>query len=297
MRMVQALLQVLSSYSLPFSLLLSLVSLTRPPTAPAPDSALMLSVLHGVRSRVALGRRFFRVFRFLESFQAAYNLYYPPVPVPSKGGGRGAEVWLDILGRSFNGMYLLLETLGLPDALAVPGLSAWGPDLAPVVHVEAQRFWFLALVCGVGAGLVRLVKLFAYAPVPETGEGFGDGQKPEKEGGRGEGEVSEQEGGDGLDAWKRDRDRMRRNLQAHRERRRKRVRHIRTASRKILRRLAADVLDLAVPGAVVGWVPVQPGTVGALMVVTTYLTGLDVWERCGREVAETKIAASPAKSG
>ncbi|KAK4127281.1 hypothetical protein N657DRAFT_566720 [Parathielavia appendiculata] len=57
---------------------------------------------------------------------------------------------------------------------------------------------------------------------------------------------------------------------------------------KVWRRLAADVMDLAVPGSVVGWVPLSPGKVGLLMLGSTILTGMEVWERCGREVAATK---------
>jgi hypothetical protein len=61
--------------------------------------------------------------------------------------------------------------------------------------------------------------------------------------------------------------------------------------RKVLRRLVADVMDLAVPGSVVGWVPLSPETVGLLMLGSTVLTGMEVWERCGRELAAAKAAA------
>lgn len=54
---------------------------------------------------------------------------------------------------------------------------------------------------------------------------------------------------------------------------------------KLLRRMVADVLDLAIPGSVVGWVRLEPATVGWCMLGSTVLTGWEVWERCGREVA------------
>ncbi|KAK4042342.1 hypothetical protein C8A01DRAFT_33545 [Parachaetomium inaequale] len=60
---------------------------------------------------------------------------------------------------------------------------------------------------------------------------------------------------------------------------------------KVVRRLVADVMDLGLPGSVVGWVPLVPGTVGLLMLGSTVLTGLEVWERCGREVVAAKKAA------
>jgi hypothetical protein len=41
----------------------------------------------------------------------------------------------------------------------------------------------------------------------------------------------------------------------------------------------------AVPGVVIGWIPMSPGAVGLLMLGSTYLTGKEVWERCGKELA------------
>lgn len=71
------------------------------------------------------------------------------------------------------------------------------------------------------------------------------------------------------------------------EKRKKRLeveRKRREQLRRIVRRIVADALDIAVPGAVVGWVPLEPGTVGLMMLGSTWLTGLEVWERCGGEL-------------
>ena len=62
---------------------------------------------------------------------------------------------------------------------------------------------------------------------------------------------------------------------------------------RVWRRLLADGLDLAVPGSVVGWVELEPVTVGWCMLGSTVLTGWEVWERCGREVAAAKKATGP----
>lgn len=270
-----------------------------------------IAALSQLRSQVALARRFFRIFRFLESFQAAHVLYTsfyipdtPAAPEPSSqvektglenkkeqdgkqemldsahkcpnpncrnhhppkpSSAIPTEAWLDIFSRTFNGMYLLLEALTFIDALSLPGLSIFGSHWFPILHVEAQRFWLFALVCGILSGLLKLVKLVAYGPVPQTGEGYGlGGVKDEKE----------------MADWERQRERMRKMVWARKERMRRWKLEIRTRGYRLARRCVADVLDLVVPGTVVGWVRVAPGTVGACMVVSTWLTGLEIWERC-----------------
>jgi len=149
-------------------------------------------------------------------------------------------------------MYLLLETLTFPDALEVRGLSIWGRERNAMLVVEAQRFWFFALVCAVGSGVLKLWKGWGRVGDEDEDEGKGvvKGEKGGTKGG-GDGKVEEGRG----------------RLQ-------------REKNRRVLRRLVADALDLAVPGAVVGWVPVSTGTVGVLMLGSTWLTGLEVWERC-----------------
>ncbi|KAF3761604.1 hypothetical protein M406DRAFT_323933 [Cryphonectria parasitica EP155] len=313
-----------------------------------------LAALTSLRGKVALARRFFRMFRFLEAFHAAHLIYtsfyaskpaLTPTPVAPldpaitnspevTGGGEKSngidesqveqdqtvapgvspdaaadtdqgveaestppaqqpkrtcnckhhhhhhhhhgkpqdpnkipvEAWLDIFSRTFNGMYLLLETLTLVDALELPGLRLWGLHWTTVLHVEGQRFWFFSLLCGLTAGLVKVVKLVAYGPVPQTGEEYWAWErKPEAE----------------MEEWEKMREKMRRFVHRRREGRKAWKREIRTRGFRIARRCVADLLDLALPGSVVGWVRVQPGTMGLAMVVSTWLTGLEIWERCG----------------
>ncbi|KAK0708294.1 hypothetical protein B0H67DRAFT_556811 [Lasiosphaeris hirsuta] len=213
-RLLQSLTQILIFLTPARALLLHLLALLPPALA---ASELPFSALQALRARFALGRRFFRVFRFLDAFGSAWTLSQTARAAP--WGSPGLETWLDISSRSFNGMYLLLETATFPEALGVDGLSVWGREMAGVLQVEGQRLWFFALVCAVGAGVVRVRR-----------------------------------GG----GW------------------------------RVGRRLVADVLDLAAPGAVVGWVAAEPGTVGLLMLGSTWLTTVEVWERCGREVEEKR---------
>ncbi|KAK3350072.1 hypothetical protein B0T25DRAFT_549720 [Lasiosphaeria hispida] len=207
-RLLQSLTQILIFIAPARALLLHLLTFL-PPTLAA--SEIPLPALQTLRTRFALGRRFFRVFRFLDAFGSAWALSRT-----AGVAGGSLEMWLDVSSRSFNGMYLLLETATFPEALGVDGLGVWGAETAAVLQVEGQRLWFFALVCAIGAGVMR---------------------------------VRRGEGG---------------------------------------RRLVADVLDLAVPGAVVGWVAASPGTVGVLMLGSTWLTTVEVWERCGRDIGERR---------
>lgn len=296
LRLIQAILQVTLFYRLPFNALVSAIHLWQAPqpATAAADTAFIATVLTGLRSRVALGRRFFRMFRFVESFHAAHRLWGSLSPSPTSSSSKAsssswspgrAETYLDVAGRTFNGMYLLLETALLPDALGVEGLRPWGAR-GPMLAVEAQRFWFLSLACGAMAGTLRLLELWALAPVPETGGGYGDGSG----GGTGE---EEEEKAVAVAAEKRAEEKgaeasvLRQQLARERERRNGqrdgRRRETVARSRALVRRLVADVLDLALPGSVVGYVKVDEGSVGLAMLGSTVLTGLEVWERCGRE--------------
>src|SRR5207247_1122433 len=115
-------------------------------------------------------------FRWLESFAAARRIYGEPQR-------RHLAAALDVLARTFNGGYLLVEAATLGDAMAVDGFAPLGPATAAAVNAEAQRLWFLALACAVAAALERLVRGDggADADASRTGEGEG-------ESGRGEGE-------------------------------------------------------------------------------------------------------------
>lgn len=279
-------------------------------------------VLNDLKGHLGLARRFFRMFRFLESFYAAHQLYTSlysqpttpaavtvaapselastvsddkdrpqkadhaaqPAPTPAatqaahqhhancrhrRKSGPPAEAWLDIFGRTFNGMYLLLESLCLVDALQVPGFSLWGPHWASILFVEGQRFWLFALGCGVASGMIKFVKLLAYAPVPPTGEGYGTGEK------RDESEMED---------WEKERERLRKIMWVRKEQRKMWKSNIRVKSKGLVRKGVAELLDMAMPGSIVGWWKADQGTLGVILIVTTYLTGWEVWERCGREV-------------
>lgn len=328
LRMVQSIVMVVVSYPLLLDGFTQLVMLGNQHVWTDPRVTGVV-VLNDLKGHLGLARRFFRMFRFLESFHAAHQLYtslysqYPTQPlgttpaaaaatpsqpaaaVPDAKDGPGrpdeaarpsqtptatqaphahqhhpncrhrrkpgppAEAWLDIFGRTFNGMYLLLETLCLVDALQVPGFSLWGGRWFPVLFAEGQRFWLFGLGCGVASGLVKIVKLLAYAPVPPTGEGYGTGEK------RDESEMAD---------WEKERERLRKIMWARKEQSKLWKSNIKTKSKGLVRKCVADLLDMVMPGSVVGWWKADQGTLGVILIITTYLTGWEVWERCGREI-------------
>lgn len=205
--------------------------------------------------------------------------------LPSRRRGAAAvhvEQWLDVLARSFNGMYLLLEASVLADALGIEGFAPWGPIAAALVSREAQRFWLFALLCGLLSGVLRIFAVFAHTavsepvrPPPSTGQedaGNGEGQ------GEGEGEREK---------WdlKAEQARLREVVKRRRMAQRVWRREVLDKVRRLARGVLANALDIALPGTAVGWLDFAPGTVAVAMFATSVLTGLDVWERCGREVA------------
>jgi hypothetical protein len=173
------------------------------------------------------------------------------------------EAWIDVVGRTFCGMYLLLETTTLVDYMQVEGLGIWGPEGKFAVNVEAQRFWLFTLVCGVLSGLLRLrgEVLVSKGKGEETARGnttMGDKAVAVSEKGntRGVSKVGRVENSKNVIP--------------------------------LVRVVMTMVLDLVLPGVVVGWLHVSPGVVGLVMFVTTLSTSMDIWERCGREISSQK---------
>jgi hypothetical protein len=157
-------------------------------------------------------------------------------------------------------MYGFLESITILD---LSGISIFGPEMTKKMNMEAQRFWFGALACGVLAGVVRLLELWAYKPVPGTAEGFGAAV------GDGKGK------GKNLDEKRKKKD-LKEKMARDREDRTVR-------NRAIVRKLIADVLDLAIPGAALGVLQLDSGVVGTAMMISTFFTGFDVWIRCGKK--------------
>jgi hypothetical protein len=214
-------------------------------------------------SRIGLVRRFIRLFRFLDAFSASYSTFTSLTEPAVNDGVNGAsttvylEKTLDGLASSFNGLYLLLEAATIVDALGIEGLTVLGKELAFATKIEAQRCWFLALVFGALACVLKLWKMQKVAV-----------NNP----------VSEKTVGEKDDASKDEKHRVVEGKSQVSKRTSQQVR--------LSRKLMTCLLDMPLPGTIVGWIPASPGTLGLLMLSTSVLSGVDVWERCGREVGK-----------
>jgi hypothetical protein len=209
-------------------------------------------------SRLGLVRRFIRFFRFFDALSDSYTIFTSLTGPAGKNGTNGTpttlylEKTLDGLASTFNGLYLLLEATTLVDALGIQELAILGKDLEIATKIEAQRCWFLALAFGALSCVLKLSKLKQPTPAKPTSEkavhASADAGKEGKQGAV-EGKAK---------------------MTAQRAR--------------LSRKLIACLLDIPLPGSIIGWIPASEGTVGLLMLTTSVLTGVDVWERCGREV-------------
>lgn len=257
-------------------------------------------MLMGARDRVNLGRRFSRMFRFIGSFYGAHQLYVKLFSSTGEAAPKSKkrvrlDPWLDAFARTFAGIYLVLETATLVDAFAVPGLAVWGPARANYLNVEGQRYWFLSLSCSVAATLVRMANVTRDLPLPPPTEEEKQGNMGSR---LGDDKEAERGGGDEdkTEALNEERLRLRRIVQGRMAQRRKWLRALRGRLVVLGRRVVADGADVLLPGAIVGWTPLQPATVGCVMLFTTLLTSYDVWLRCGREVAAAREAEREAET-
>ena len=199
----------------------------------------------------------------MDAFSASYSTFTSLTEPAGKNGISGAstgiylEKTLDGLASTFNGLYLLLEAATIVDALGIEGLTLLGGEVAFATKIEAQRCWFLALVFGAVACVLKVSKarqVVVAKPVEEkTADAKDDVGKDEKSRVVAEKSQSSKPTPQQL---------------------------------RLSRKLITCLLDLPLPGSIVGWIPASPGTLGLLMLTTSVLSGVDVWERCGREVGK-----------
>ena len=216
-----------------------------------------------VAGRVGLVRRFIRFFRFFDAFTDSYKVFtsLTETSYDKKSNGASTSLYLqktlDGLASTFNGLYLLLEATTLVDSLGIEGLTIMDKELVLATKIESQRCWFLALLFGALSCIIQLsdVRTSVSAETVPAKSATTNA-------------ITSEDEKAGSETKKTQRSKM--------------IAQQRRLSRKVI----VCLLDMPLPGSIVGWIPASEGTVGLLMFTTSVLTGLDVWERCGREVGK-----------
>ncbi|KAM3515045.1 hypothetical protein MY11210_001283 [Beauveria gryllotalpidicola] len=253
MRLLQAICLILTSYT-------SLLALLQPSAGAVQQHLATRATLLALQDWLNVTRRSLRTFWFLRAFDGSYARFRQAGPLP------GAEALLDVVAGSLLGVFGLLETATLPDALRIPGLAAFGPDAARRLNAQAQLCWLLALLAAVlGAG-VRVCRLWAERAVPAPAAAdFGD---EEEERGGEDGLVKKREAA--LEKRRRDKEEAAGKTRAE------------IAALTV--KMVNDTLDMVIPANFCGWSNFHPGQVGVAMAVTSLITLRGHWERCGRAV-------------
>ncbi|OAL33419.1 hypothetical protein AYO20_07275 [Fonsecaea nubica] len=219
------------------------------------------------KNQFALARRFLRLFKWIDCWNAAYAQYQsfpsskttkdqPAKPLQPSIAQSGVHSLLIVSKWSLLGMYLFIEMFTIVDAV----LDTWRP-WAVTAQTEALKFWFYALSASIALSLYEL--LFVYPDSASSKNNQSTNQKKEEKTSTVVEKTSRKGAVDESD-----------------EPEQSKPRNPLTAKRNaIFRQLVIDTCDLLIPAAAVGWLPLDPVTVGAAGSVSALLGGSDVWYR------------------
>ncbi|KAJ6785690.1 hypothetical protein PWT90_00983 [Aphanocladium album] len=268
MRLLQAVAMIFTSYS-------GLIALAQPSGGLGHHVATRLTLV-ALQDWFNVTRRSMRTFWFLRAFQSSYLQF------TAAGGPKSLEDLLDATAGSLLGIFGLLETITLPDMTRITGLAVFGKDETKRLNVQAQMFWFLALLTMVLSSGVKIFRLLAERAVP-AGTDFGtveeDEEVDEKSGGGGGG------GGGGSKGKKGGKDVLAKKREAEKKRKQDKeeaARKTRAQISALALKIVSDTVDMVIPANVCGWSNFHPGQVGIAMALTSLITLKGHWERCAR---------------
>ncbi|KAJ5732226.1 hypothetical protein N7493_003707 [Penicillium malachiteum] len=178
--------------------------------------------------QLALTRRFFRFFGFLDSFQRVSTLL-------TNGGVGSVAGWLELAKWTCFGLYFVLEDLTILHAMGVYAV----PWEARVMR-EANTFWFYAISLSIAGSLYGI--FFPAATEPA--------KKPQTEKGKKENDEK---------------------VAASAPRT--------SNTPALVKRIVVDSCDLLLPAELLNWMPTGDLVLGVTMVLSTILTGSDIWAR------------------
>jgi hypothetical protein len=245
------------------------------PTHPVSVHIATETCLKQLQGTLNVTRRSFRLFRFLEAFNASYALYLTET--------KTIETWLDVASKSSLATFGMLESVTLPDLLGVDHLEFFGPAQTAKINVDAQIFWFIGLYASAVSTAIKLVRILAYSPVPQTGEGFGTGKDTKEKSGSEKEEGKEEK-------IENEKKLLKEAAEKRKEERKEWAKKVSNETSLLGQKLLADVLDLIIPASAMGWVKVDTGIIGIAMWSTSVLTGLDAWRRVGRDLERRQAA-------
>ncbi|KAJ6014182.1 hypothetical protein N7540_008773 [Penicillium herquei] len=185
--------------------------------------------LTAAKLQLALTRRFFRFFGFLDSFQRVSTLL-------TNGGVGSVARWLELAKWTCFGLYFVLEDLTILHAMGVYAV----PWEARVMR-EANTFWFYALSFSIAGSLYGIIFPAAAEPAKKTQTKNGKKEKNEEKVAAPAPRTS--------------------NTPA------------------LLRKIVTDSCDLLLPAELLNWMPTGDLVLGVTMVLSTILTGSDIWAR------------------
>ncbi|CEJ53687.1 hypothetical protein PMG11_00036 [Penicillium brasilianum] len=185
--------------------------------------------------QLALTRRFFRFFGFIESFSRVSTLL-------SKDGMSSVPGWLDLAKWTCFGLYFLLEDLTILHAMDVY-LVPWEAR----VMKEANTFWFYALSFSLAGAFYGLLFSASADSAPKAKD-----QKEKKNGTKAEKEKPEPVANEKANA---------------------------TKTTALVRQIVVEGCDLVLPITLLSWVHTPDLVVGLTMVVSTVLTGREIWKK------------------
>lgn len=232
--------------------------------------------------QINVSRRFIRFFRFLDTFQAGWNVYVAQ-------GDKGLDAWLDVVSKTCFGMFGMMETMTLLDLCGIPNLRIFSPEKFNEIEYQSQLFWFAGLYTSVLVSVIRLYRLVSSPPAAVTRESVSTAStentaelvSAEKE----VPTLSEKSSKEELD---KERERLKGIVAKRKAERRAHMQKLSSEGYVLLRTLVSDVIDMLLPTTTLGWIKVDPGLVSLAMFFTTFTTGSAVWDKVGRELQMKK---------
>ncbi|KAK7706752.1 hypothetical protein SLS57_009562 [Botryosphaeria dothidea] len=242
-------------------------------TVETEEAAHLVDVSGTLRKHFALGRRYFRVFKWIDcALIAADALRNNEALVDSER--EGVLALLNIAKWSYLGMFLFTEAFTIVDALGVRKFS-W----APMLFVESMRFWFYSISCSIiltcydlhmnRNEIIRLQAEIAAAKEAAGTTENGDGATRTRKEKRSKEEIKD------TAAPEQKKNRLLDDKQA--------LEKARVRRHALLRQLIGASCDLLTPGAVVNYTPVSPAAVAITSIISSLISSQDIWKKVNKK--------------